>query len=557
MAITVTNQKPAVLDPVHLITCRGAYDPIKALETAITDPIRTPLNPAAPAVITGAGGADLSGDITRMLLACLGQYADPAAEHEMKDLLAQTLVDFDARTFLPVSELYAVQAGHARKLPPPGPNVIYTAGADVIPAAKGLLAGSMDERHFFATLAYTYHPDTLGFWFQTSAVFEDFKVWLSGQTQAITGVLPAETVKLLGDFMSLSLAGLTESLLLRAHDGDQNHEFSFARVILHQLMSFAQARPTTGVADVGVLPFTVGELFCPRSIVLVNAEAHARATPATVTAEWKLINSSLASPVKVISASALSRLTALPRQAARAAAQAHQLQLANIPSGRSARVRFRARPPRRIELAAALRRVLARMDKVARSQNLQRQPRISFARPSRRNPDDFNRPGRSTTSVYRPDIHVYIDTSGSISEDNYRESVQMLIHIAKRLNVNLYFNSFSDSLSTEVMLRVKDRSLRQIWNEFRRIPKVTGGTEYQQVWNYINASAARRRRLSLMITDFEWSPPATRQDHPPNLYYAPCSAMDWQHLTDLARKFTARMRHIEPGIAQRLLGMIV
>lgn len=84
-----------------------------------------------------------------------------------------------------------------------------------------------------------------------------------------------------------------------------------------------------------------------------------------------------------------------------------------------------------------------------------------------------------------PDIHVYIDTSGSISEENYQDAVMMLIRVAKKLNVNLYFNSFSDILSQTTLLKVKDRSPASIWKEFRKVPKVTGGTEFQQVWEYI------------------------------------------------------------------------
>ncbi|MGW0899790.1 hypothetical protein ACWD0G_22885, partial [Streptomyces goshikiensis] len=147
--------------------------------------------------------------------------------------------------------------------------------------------------------------------------------------------------------------------------------------------------------------------------------------------------------------------------------------------------------------------------------------------------------------------------SGSISEENYQEAVMMLIRIAKKLNINLYFNSFSHFLSQEVMLRTENKSTAQIWKEFRRIPKVSGGTEYAQIWRYINASRVRQRRLSLMITDFEWSPPSKRQDHPKNLYYAPCSAMDWSSMVDLATRYADSMKHIDPGIRQRLLGMVV
>jgi hypothetical protein len=105
------------------------------------------------------------------------------------------------------------------------------------------------------------------------------------------------------------------------------------------------------------------------------------------------------------------------------------------------------------------------------------------------------------------------------------------------------------------MLRTKGKSPAQIFNEFRRIPKVTGGTDFQQVWDYINASNVRRRRLSLMVTDFAWSPPPLRLEHPPNLHYAPCSRMDWDDITSYADGFVTNMRFIDPLVQKKLIGL--
>jgi hypothetical protein len=563
MTIVVTNQKPAVLEAVHTISCTGDYDPLPAIQKVLVDPLLEPLNPSAPASIVDGSGRDIAGDVLDMLMRCLGETMDPAAEKQTKDLLGQTMVNYDQATPLPVGELFAVQAGQQNRWPAPSARVIYTAQNDVIPAAKGLLAGSADESAFFASVAYAYHPNTLGFWFQSSAAFDDFKTWLGQQVQtmASANVMPPATLRLLTDFANLSLKGLTESLLLRRDDSDGNDEFSFARLVVRMLMSYVDQRRKAAASgsaalDVGVLPFTAGELFCPKSLVMVNVEAHARATSAKVTGEWGLINQSLASPVKVVSHTALSRLTSLPRAALRAATMGAKQQ-AGRPGSRSAQVRFRKAPPTRLDLLGDITRVLRRMGKVNRSQNVYRTTKATFLKANRREPDDFNKPGRITSVQYMPDLHVFIDTSGSISEENYQEAVMMLIRVAKKLDVDLYFNSFSHILSQETLLRVENKTLRQVWQDFRKTPKVTGGTEFKQVWDYINASPTRRRRLSLMITDFEWCPPSRREEHPPNLYYAPCSAMDWRHMVRAAENYADAMQHIDPSIRQKLLGMVI
>lgn len=560
MPIVVSNQKPAVLDPAHLITCVGNYDPLPALHATLVDPLLQPLNAAMPVNVTDDKGVDITADIPSLFYGCLGDNISPVHEAAVKDLLSQTLVNFNASTFLPVGELFASQAAHRNKLPAPSPTVIYTAQDDIIPAAKGMLAGINDEDLLFTGIAFIYHPNTLGFWFETSAAFDDFKTWLAAQTALMASVLPADTTQLLNDFSKLNLNGLTESLLLRKTDADGNEEHSFARTIVHMLMLWVEQQRRAAAApgghlDAGIMAFSVSELFCPRSIVLINAEAHARATPAKIAKEWQMINQGIASPVKIVSNKALSKLTALPRLAAKAAAAAAKNDKSTF--GRSAKVTFRAQPPSKIDLIKDISRVLKRMGTVNRSQNIFRTSRTTFSKANRRNPDDFNKPGRINSIQYMPDLHIYIDTSGSISERNYQESVMMLIALAKKMNVNLYFNSFSHVLSQEVLLRVEGKPVKRVWEEFRKIPKVNGGTDYLQIWNYINASPERKRRMSLVITDFQWYPPSTREDHPRNLYYAPCSAMDWNYMVRAAKDFSTSMNHIDATIKQHLLGMIV
>lgn len=70
----------------------------------------------------------------------------------------------------------------------------------------------------------------------------------------------------------------------------------------------------------------------------------------------------------------------------------------------------------------------------------------------------------------------------------------MLIKMAKKLNVNFYFNSFYHCLSASTHLTVKDRSVNAIYKSFEKVPKVTGGTDYRQIWEYIGASPKRKRQ---------------------------------------------------------------
>ncbi|MFF2053838.1 hypothetical protein ACFVU2_19695 [Leifsonia sp. NPDC058194] len=561
MSLTLSGQKPAIINPVHTLPINGVYDPVPAIRKAIVKPLFKPLAKSGTVSVTTPKGHSLSkSEVTDLLLSAVGPTVNGQAEQEMKSLLQQGLVHYDQNNPLLVNELFVVQAAHAYRLPHPGPKTIYTAAHDVIPSAKNLLAGNAkDDGEFFASVAYTYSPEALGFWFQSASDFDAFKAWLTQQTATLAAVLPGDTTNLLNKFSQTDLNGLAEGYVLRKDDTDANEEYSFARVIVHMLMQYQQqnAKVWGNAPQMGTMPFVVSELFLPRTIILVNVEAHARSTPKKVDNEWKLINISLKSPIKVISNKALSKLTALPRAMAKAAARAANAQSnKTAQSGRSAKIAFKKQAPTKVDIEKGLLRVLKRMKEVNRSQNVLKMTKTSFAKANRRDPMDYNRPGKITSTHYRPDLHIYIDTSGSISEVNYQQAVLMLIKLAKRMNVDLYVNSFSHIMSQENLLRTKDKSVGQIWQEFRRIPKVTGGTDYKQIWDYINAKEARKRRLSLVVTDFEWAPSTQREQHPANLYYAPCSSMDWDRIVRWAERFTKSMRHIEPAIAQKLIGLV-
>lgn len=557
MTLTLTGQKPAVLNPVHTLPIVGAYDPVPAIKKTIVKPLFKPMTKGGSIALTDSNGQVQSkDDVLQLLLSAVGPNVNPAAEKELKGLFQQALVNYDHTTPLLVNELFVTQAAHANRLPHPGPKTLYTSAHDVIPAAKNLIGGhAKDDSELFASLAYTYSPEALGFWFQSASDFDDFTAWVTQQTSVLSAVLPGQTTNLLNKFCQTNLKGLAEGYVLRKDDSDANEEYSFARVIVQMLMQYQQQ--LTGTPVMGTLPFVVSELYLPRTIILVNVEAHARSTPKKVDNEWKLINMSIASPVKVISNKALSKLTALPRAVAKAAARAANAQSnRTAQTGRSAKITFRKQEPTKVDIEKGLLRVLKRMKEVSRSQNILKKTRTSFAKANRRDPMDYNRPGRITSTHYLPDLHVYIDTSGSISEANYQQAVLMLIRLAKKLNVDLYFNSFSHVMSQEKLLRTKDKSIARIWEEFRKVPKVNGGTDYKQIWDYINVSEKRKRRLSLVITDFEWRVPTQREQHPVNLHYAPCSSMNWDQITGSAEHFAQAMRHIEPAIAQRLIGLV-
>lgn len=558
--VSLIGQKPGHLDPYTLVPAfTGDCDPMAALDAMVTHTIFEPLN-ANQTVAVAVNNQPIDQDqANELLLRSVGEVLDPVAQEVMNTLFEQALTRWIPSASSPVDEAFITQAAATCKLPDPS-KALYTTQSDVIPAVKDVLAGNAGTDLLLVSLGWTFHPHTVGFWFRTNAEFDAFKTWLQGELAKIASNISTSDMRMFQQFDALTLTDLTESLILRADDSQALDEYSFARVLMWALMTWTGANaPQAGAPQTcGVLPFSIAEMALPRTLVLVNVEAHARASMRKIINEWELINKSLHTPVKLVTPGQLSKLTALARAQQKASAQAaNSVSNAHHQKGRSGRVVFHKRPTRPVDIYKSVMRVLTRMSKVNQSLNSIRNVTTSFVRANRRQPNDPNKPGKVISREYLPDIHIYLDTSGSISTENYEDTIKMLITFAKKMGVDLYFTSFSHIMSTPVRLRIKDRSVNQVWKQFAAVPKVSGGTDYQQIYTFINEHPALRRRLNLVITDFEWWPGSYHIDVPENLYYVPISVPSgyYSSLRSSAISFVCSMKKIDPSTGSRILGM--
>ena len=549
--MNITNQKPAILSPVYTDNIANQNDITKFIHTTITGPVFTPLMPGTPVVITEQKKQISETDLTANIINCMGDTINPTSEALVKKLMGKALVNFPLSTALNVNMLFPMQSGKAANLPEPSGTCVYVPAQDVIPNARKFLAGICDYDTFFASLAYYARPEMLGFYFANEIAFDNFKTWFASQTAMLGNILSNETNKLCTDFQTLTLNELTEALVIRNNHGENDEPNSFARLIVAMLMNYTNV---TSNAEFGILPFLLTELYNPTTIIFVNVEAHSKASAKAVADEWNMVNNAKKQNIQMISNNKLTRLTATQRnlkkiaqQAATAASNASQ----NIQ--KAATFRFRKTEPNSTDIAKVISKVMSKMAFVNRSQNVFRQNKVSFAKPNRRDPDDYNKPGKIISIKFKPDLHIYIDTSGSISSLNYQDSILMLIAMAKKLNINIYFNSFSHILSQTTKLKLENKTRKQIYAEFERVPKVNGGTDYTQIWHFINKSAKRRKELSVIITDFAFIAPTQYIKHPKNLYYIPCAHMDWDEMIENARNFAASAMHNEPAIRSKIL----
>ena len=550
MSVRVRNQKPGQLNPVYQPSFRGDYDVHKYMTDVFSRTLREPMVPTTPVEILIDNIAASDTDINDLMLKCCTGIVDSQAEDACRELFAQTLQHYNANTKLLLKDVFAVSCGAEAGLDEPDPVTIYTPATDIIPVSTNFLAGTASYSEFFATFSYYCRFEAFGVYFVNDTAFDDFKTWFQSMINLIQPNLSAKCLSLISDFMSLDLKDLTESFRIRDTETDNLEEFSFARVLISHLMSYFN---TTKLA--GIMPFDFENLFCPKNIVFINVEQFAHASPAAIANEIKDINQAIdiMNKVKMISNNKLNKLAPVARNLRKSAAMAANAAANYAAPSRAQRTRFKKKIMTHSEYLTIISKILGKMKTEKLTQNIYKCTKSSFAKPNRRDPDDYNRQGKIISTRYRPDIHLYLDTSSSISEENYEASVKLAIQLARKLNVNLYFNTFSHHMSQTTLLKCAGKSVSQIYAEFQKAPKVTGGTDFEQIWRFINASKKREDELSIMVTDFEWAARSAFIKHPKNLYYMPCANMNWTSICRCAEYFVKSCEHNDPNIRAHIL----
>lgn len=550
MAIVTTNQKPTELNSLYTGSVVNAFDPYTVVKDEIVKHLFQPLIPGQPVTIEEDGTPLSEDDITQLLFDCSTDAVVPQLEDRMKEIFQQTLTYYSKD--LTVQSVYAVQAGLKEHLPLPTSRCKYLP-TDVIDASKQIMSGQLSRDAFFATVAFYTRVDTFGYYFVNDAAWSDFQKWMLNEVHQLGSVIPADTIQLCQDLQNIRLNQLTQSFVLRDDDSQNNDPYSFARIFPFYLMMYERINDQNGkpIYMAGHMPFSFAENFCPRSIVVMNVEKHAHAHPAEIQNEWTIVQKALQLRPKVLGNNKIQSLTSVARMATKIAASGamrHSSQMM-----KSAQIRFRKTPLTITDLYGYIMKIYKHAAFVQTSENATKCYKYTYQRPSRRDPDNPDRMGKTTGWKFKPDLHVYLDCSGSISERQYQDAIKACIKLAKKMNVNFYFNSFSHIMSQTTKLKLKDRSVAEIYKEFRKIPKVGGGTDYEQIWHYINRSQKFSKEVAIVISDFEYTAPNHYVKHPRFLYYAPISTSNWNIIRQEAEQFAKSMLGICPGIRKHIL----
>ena len=98
-----------------------------------------------------------------------------------------------------------------------------------------------------------------------------------------------------------------------------------------------------------------------------------------------------------------------------------------------------------------------------------------------------------------------------MSLDEYKIGIMASIQIAKDLGSDIYLSSFSDTLAQPILLdKIKSQSTSAIMRRALKVPVLSGGTDFENVYNAIDARATLAAQkghspeYSIILSDMEF-----------------------------------------------------
>ncbi|MGP1405023.1 hypothetical protein [Filifactor alocis] len=539
--IAVKNNKPFELEIKRDVVGISNLD--NNITNLFIEPIYTSYN-NLPVEIEESGQILDKDVIHEHISNVMGTSVNRESETFVKSLLEQTMLNYQPNKF-PVNQCYVWSAACKEKLPEPSSSIIYTPASDITEPAKEIIADMDSYNKLFVGIGFLFPMNTEMIAFKTKDTFKTFQNHIKTEIQNQN--LQLNTITKLNQLATMQL-DLIEALKIKNDYRKDPTEFE---IVLNDIIqSFVNSN-----TDTRLFHLSLKESLMPTVYTFINVEDHARESASTIANEYKQLKKLIDMNIKMISKKNIMSLSTITKSAKKAQkrAGAHSIGKDELAKLVTKRMKFSNKMPRLNFYLKSIQSIINKTGKVQLSHNTTKTRMPSFQKPNRRHPDNIDMPGKITKTEYKPDLHIYLDTSGSISEDNYKNAMKLCISLAKKLNINLYFNSFSHMLSEESLITVKNKGVNEIYNSFVKIPKVTGGTNYLNVWNYINSDSTRRKRVSLMITDFEYTAPDVSLKHPSNLYYMPCENLNWDRLLKEVNWFAESMIYIDPTIRKKLL----
>lgn len=480
--------------------------------------------------------------------------SDVTLEPELRELIIHTSMNLSANDEILLRQ-FGLMTLEKQKLPVPSPSIIYQFTSDIQNQAVNFLNSESDSNYYELLAGIT------GVFIQKPISRQGLIVAVKNNDHLIDLIEKAiNTANAQNVAVNSDLTDILQDLKkMPVSDMDAYHLNETSEAIPLLLNAINADK------DVIVAPTNIKQLLKPSTFIILNLDEltydtesefnnHLKVLGANI--EKELISHQYVSIKQVRKASAVS-----PKKNQSHGYERHSKKIYKNTGGQ---IKSNVSTASGINQLKEIELLIKSRVSSIRSENMIKIQKSTYQRASRRNPDDLNLKGKVRKTKFNPDVHIFLDSSGSISEEMYSQGVYAIILIAQHLKSDLYFSSFSNALTSPVKIRVAGKSAMQIYNQILRLPKVSGGTNFENVYRAIdeieqfNNQHSRASRLNFMMTDFEYDIEDSYQFVPQNAsvsntFYIGLDIGDSQRLDKMCTNFqkqaiNANNRHIASHI---------
>ena len=367
------------------------FDVISYIKESFVEPVKQPIDPTLPIVIQ-ENNVDIKTEAIANAMAFALYQNDATAIVDVTDFYKQIVYEMSQTNPLHPNKWLVDWARERvnRKTPYPRPNnmVFYTVDSDVIPECKDFLVIGDNQDKVVSAFSYTFNPNSLGVAFRMESDFNDFKEKFAELVNKEASNLSTETSNQCQEFLKTKLSKLTLDIALRNKKFEDNNEpYSFAQLLRYSLDNYIATNNDKSF----YIPFQTSEFFLPSVINFINIEKHSHSNKNDILTHWNKIIKLLNSNVKLWnkkSIKSLQKIISMSNQSTSMLKSLHEqkkedLQRANVPIALSA-------PSTKI-LEKRILKIIKKTTDVNKSMNVYKTLKRSFAKPNRRNPDDYDK----------------------------------------------------------------------------------------------------------------------------------------------------------------------
>lgn len=361
---------------------------------------------------------------------------------------------------------------------------------------------------------------------------------------------PSDTARHVNQFTQMTLDGELSVGLFLPHELE-DEAYGFNRILEHELAKMERRKNQRVFSEM----YSLKGLLRPTKLIILNLEEYSDAR--NLQKEWQQIVRAFNNTHKIrhIKNKNLQSIQSVNREVSTPTSYDGGDRAFGKDAMRSDKISFLTKPQMsKKQLAKRISDIAKKHTLNQTTSNFKKKQKNTFMRANRRNPDDINAQGKISSTKYSPDVHIWLDSSASISKSDYEAEIYTMITIAKHMNVDMYFNSFSHVVSETVKIPTKNRTPKQIFALVEHVDKVAGGTDFINVWEAIDKTEAANiktgmaPRIHLVLSDMDYFIPTsyTLQPHRPsvkNTYYIPIRIrrdIDRAHVQRFAKALNER-----------------